>query len=208
MDIADRIKKLRTLKGWSQRKLSIESGLSPEYINRIESKKITNLGIESVESIAAAFGVHASVLHYGGKVALEDPAQEAIFAGKMPVIGYTTGGPTDCHWLDGYPQGGGMEQIDRPVDLSSDAYALRIKGDSMAPKYEEGETVIVDPDKEYKNGDYAVVRLKTGEVMLKKISIMDGHIILSSINSSYNQILCKKKDIEFIHPVVYSKRKP
>lgn len=209
--MAENLRFYRERAGYTQEELAHKAGLTKDYISKIERNEQGNPRRQTVLALAKALGIEPIDLEYGefekSARELSSIGKDPIFAGTMPVIGYATGGPIDCHWDDGYPVGDGMEAILRPADLSPNAYALKILGDSMAPKYEEGEIVIVDPVKPYESGDYAVVRLKTGEVMLKKVSIMDGHIILSSINSSYSQILCRKKDVVFVHPVIYSKRK-
>ena len=65
MEISWRIENKLNELGWSQSKLARESELSTEYINKIINEKSTNIGIEKVEKIAAALGMHPVELMYG-----------------------------------------------------------------------------------------------------------------------------------------------
>ena len=54
------------------------------------------------------------------------------------------------------------------LDLSSNAFALRIKGDSMLPEFREGDTVIIDPAVAPRPGDYVVAKNGESEATFKK----------------------------------------
>lgn len=49
-----------------------------------------------------------------------------------------------------------------PPQLSevSDAYAVLIAGDSMSPRYQDGEIAFVDPTRQVKKGDYVVAQIR------------------------------------------------
>jgi phage repressor protein C with HTH and peptisase S24 domain len=49
----------------------------------------------------------------------------------------------------------------------SDAYAVQVSGDSMSPRYEDGEICFVDPKRRVKKGDYVIVQIQTEEHGLK-----------------------------------------
>lgn len=59
---ATRIKQLRENAGLSLNKLSALSGVSTDYIWRIESGQTTNVGIEKLKAIAAALNVSVHAL--------------------------------------------------------------------------------------------------------------------------------------------------
>jgi SOS-response transcriptional repressor LexA len=62
----------------------------------------------------------------------------------------------------------------RPVDLTSErAYAVRIRDDSMAPRFKAGELIYVDPTRPAKPGDDIVVRLKDGEGFVMRLVSRD-----------------------------------
>lgn len=51
--------------------------------------------------------------------------------------------------------------------MPTDCYAAQIRNDAQAPRYRRGEWVLVSPAKEIKPGREVVIKLKTGELLLK-----------------------------------------
>lgn len=45
----------------------------------------------------------------------------------------------------------------------TDAYAVQISGDSMSPRYEDGEVAYIDPTRRVKKGDYVIAQIRTEE---------------------------------------------
>ncbi len=120
----------------------------------------------------------------------------------VPVVGTTEAGP-DREWFElGYPPGYGEDYIDVPAKDPC-AYALRISGNSMEPRMHEGELVLVYPSWDAQPGDEVVVRMKHGEVMVKRLAYIRGDRIgLDSVSDGYGRIERKREEIEFMHPVV------
>ncbi len=56
------LKRLRLARGWSQYRLAKESGVSQQYLNRLEADKKCNPGIETVRKLARALGVRVAEL--------------------------------------------------------------------------------------------------------------------------------------------------
>ncbi len=121
----------------------------------------------------------------------------------VPVIGYVSAGETDVHYDDqGFPVGGGIDEVDRPVKLKDPhAYALRVKGDSMFPAYREGDTIVLDTTKPVYNKDDAVVRVR-GKSYFKIFWQIRDEIILRSFNNEHPEIRCRLEDIDLKHKVV------
>ncbi len=59
--LAQRLRLLRTLRGWSQETLAEQAGLHRTYISGIERAE-RNLGLDNLEKLARAFGVEPSDL--------------------------------------------------------------------------------------------------------------------------------------------------
>jgi len=124
----------------------------------------------------------------------------------IPVISYADAGRGFNYTDQEFPPGVAAEYVSRPFDLTdTSAYALRVKGDSMTPRLDENDVVIVSPAKEATNNNLAVVQTKSGEVYLKKIIFQGENVILQSINPTYPPISLKPEEIRFIHPVVWIK---
>lgn len=124
----------------------------------------------------------------------------------IPVLTYAEAGIGKSAWdPDAYSKGMGMYRIPRPPDISDpQAVAFEIKGDSMTPRFEEGDVAIVSPKAEVRNGDYVVLRLvETEEIMAKRIRFASAYIVLESINTAYEPIvLTNSQAMSFYYKIV------
>lgn len=141
-------------------------------------------------------GVHHVIAEHSNV----DPAPDLKKAKRVPITGSVKGGD------DGYlVQDNG---IDGWVDYwtgDPEAHALRIKGDSMHPRYRAGEFVIVTPSVEAQPGRDVVVKLTNGKCLLKQLNwIRDGEVQLLSINNGYAPLTISRSEIETIARVAGS----
>jgi repressor LexA len=81
------------------------------------------------------------------------------------------------------------------------AFGLRVKGNSMAPRIEDGDIVIVSPQHEARSGDICVVRVN-GEDTLKKVKFEGVYVHLVPLNPDFEPMTVKKKDVNFVWKVV------
>ncbi|MEW5804989.1 MAG: S24 family peptidase, partial [bacterium] len=79
---------------------------------------------------------------------------------------------------------------------------FKVKGDSMEPKWEAGDYVLVNPNLKPKDGEYAVVGFNSNEGSIKKIFIREKKIILKSLNPDYPDEMIEKESIWFLGKVV------
>jgi len=67
----------------------------------------------------------------------------------------------------------GLGEIELPFPISEETIAFEVSGDSMLPKYENGDIIVVFKEQQHPvssfYGEEAAVRLKTGERYLKTI---------------------------------------
>ncbi len=80
--------------------------------------------------------------------------------------------------------------------------ALRVKGDSMAPRITDGDVVIILKQPDCNNGDICAVYVNGYEATLKKIlKQSNGGIVLQPLNPAYEAKAYSKKECEEL-PVV------
>lgn len=120
---------------------------------------------------------------------------------RVPVVGTTQLGDNG-HWTEiEYPVGHGDGYIDWPTSDSS-AYALRCRGNSMAPRVKHGEFVVCEPSVEPFAGDEVLVKATDGRVMVKElVAIRDGMVRLLSVNEDHPPILIPLVDVAVMHYV-------
>lgn len=89
------------------------------------------------------------------------------------------------------------------VDNVSDAnaFALTVKGNSMAPRIEDGDVIVVSPKLESRSGDICVVRVND-EDTVKRVKIEAEFIQLVPLNPEYEPMVVRKKDVSFVWKVV------
>jgi repressor LexA len=95
---------------------------------------------------------------------------EMIPTNAVPVINRVSAGyPKDFTDLN-YPRGVADTYLSCPDVSDPDAFAARVFGDSMVPKYREGDIVIFSPKAAVKNGDDAFIRFADGnETTFKRV---------------------------------------
>jgi phage repressor protein C with HTH and peptisase S24 domain len=76
----------------------------------------------------------------------------------MPILGASVGGDSRTRTLF---NGQRLGDVTRPASLANNprAYATYVHGESMEPRYEAGEIVLVNPDKGYRKGNYVVAQV-------------------------------------------------
>ena len=86
---------------------------------------------------------------------------------QIPVISYVQAGcwteSCDCRAMDG-----SIETITTDQDLGSMAFALEVRGDSMAPEILEGDVVVIDPDVDPLPGDIVAAKNGSHEATIKQ----------------------------------------
>lgn len=87
-------------------------------------------------------------------------------------------------------------------------FALRVKGDSMAPEFNEGDIVVMGPHHRAANGDYMVVKNDEEEVTLKQFKKYGTKRILHQLNPRYEDIeLSDKKQYRIVGRIMEKHRR-
>jgi phage repressor protein C with HTH and peptisase S24 domain len=94
---------------------------------------------------------------------------ETVSTNAVPVINRVSAGyPKDFTDMS-YPKGVADDYVGCPDVQDSDAFAARVHGDSMQPKYREGDIVIFSPAQAPRDGDDCFVRFADGHTTFKRI---------------------------------------
>lgn len=100
----------------------------------------------------------------------------------IPVVGRAQGGLPDRIWTDGDYPVGATEQYAEIASADPHAFLTPVVGVSMIPRYNPGEFALVEPGTEPELEDDVLVRLKTGETMIKRLLSRRQGIRLGSYN--------------------------
>lgn len=172
MSLAQRIKQSREKADISQRELAKRSGLSQQLISKLENGLVEST--TEVFRLAEALRVDPRWLATGKEVAEEANTREGpSITAYVPLISWVAAGA----WrdvADPYPMGVGEDLVPVTCRVGTNAFALRVQGDSMEPVFPNGSVIIVDPSAEPRHGSYVVVRLDEAEQATFKQLVFDG----------------------------------
>lgn len=120
---------------------------------------------------------------------------------NVPIVGTVEGGPEGYLSELGYPVGHGDGLVEFPAK-DKNAYALRVRGESMRPRIKSGEFIIVEPNTVTNPGDDVVVICKDGRKMVKELLyVRDGEVTLGSINNGFKPLSIPLEEIDAMHYV-------
>jgi len=168
----------------------------------------------NVEPLATLAGMDRSAPHAAGADAA-GPAP-VVAAGVMPsprvpvVNRVSAGYPTDFTDMS-YPPRNADAYITAPGLDDPDAFAARVSGDSMSPKYAEGDIVIFSPAAVWKNGADCFVRFEDGQTTFKRVyAETDGAgremLRLQPRNSRYTPQVVPREKIEGAYRAIFCYR--
>lgn len=186
----DVLKKLRNRENLTQQQLADKLGLSRSTIGMYE-KGVREPDFETSELIADFFNVRLDVL-----LDRKNPFISALHEKKMkcivPVLGKVAAGiPMDAvEYIVDY------EEISEEMARNGDYFGLQIKGDSMEPKFSEGDVVIVRKQTTIQSGEIAIVLINGDEATIKKVVLFDGGISLVPTNQAYEVRTFTNEQIE------------
>jgi len=134
----------------------------------------------------------------------EDSSGYRVGPGIIPVVGYASAGDASApEYTNGdTPAGVGvLGDIDPAQDFGPGAYAIRVKGDSMLPRFRNGNLLIVSPEARWGDGDTCLVRHVDGHVWIKRLSAHGSTWCLESDNPAYPTIPLRQSELAYVHRV-------
>lgn len=175
MTIYDRIKKMRLKKEISQETLAKLVG----YTNRTSIAKIESGSVDisqsKIEAFAKALDTTPAYL-MGWEEESPDNILPIRFK-KIPLLGEIAAGePIFADQEYG-------AYVTAGEDLNAD-FALRVKGDSMSPRIQNGDVVFIAQQPTVENGQIAAIIIED-EATLKRVYINEDTITLISENAAY-----------------------
>lgn len=112
---------------------------------------------------------------------------------KIPVLGVITAGiPIEA-------QENIIEYVEIPKDWTNGGkkfFGLKISGDSMSPKYIEGDIVIFEQRNDCDNGNECAVMVNGYDATFKKVVKQEDGIILQPLNTTYEINIYSKEQVE------------
>lgn len=165
MSIGDNIRKLRQARGWKILELASRVDSDVGNISRLERGK-QGYSDEMLQKIASALGCSVADL-FAGADGAANVGPAPLGSRRIPLISHVQAGCM-TEIVDPYSVGDAADWLITDLDLSSAAFALEIKGESMLPEFSPGDRVIIDPSIIPDPGNYVVAKNGDNEATFKK----------------------------------------
>ncbi|MGG2140849.1 S24 family peptidase [Symbiopectobacterium sp. RP] len=191
--------------------LSRRIGMPQPTLHRMLNGEVKSPRLAVVQNLAKFFNVEANDLLYKDLTLKDNNQPEEIQQNeafpsqpipltftKVPMLGTAQLGGGGYWDPQEYAVGQGDGYVLWPTK-DKDAFALKCQGDSMMPRIQHGEFVVIEPNRKFKPGDEVLVQDTQGEVMVKIFLFQkDGIVNLLSINSEHAPIRLEAHTIKKI----------
>lgn len=92
----------------------------------------------------------------------------------------------------------GTIDIDKKLADSGEFFALKVKGDSMAPVLIEDDIVIIKKQDDFENGDIVVAIVNGDEATIKRGKKSESKILLQPFNTNYDPLIFTEEEMDTI----------
>lgn len=187
------IKDLRLRHNLSQKELAAELGINQSSLSQYETGT-RGIDANTAKQIADIFGVSLDEI-YGYRPA----NSKKPFL--IPVLGEVRAG-YPCEAVENI-----LDYEEVPASMASlgELFALKIKGDSMEPKFSEGDVIIVQKTPDLESGSIGVVLVNGDAATCKKVFKKENGILLMPMNPAYDPMLFTWDEVESLPVVILGK---
>lgn len=197
MDIGNRIRHLRERANLTQEEVGQRIGVTKATVNRYETGNIDIKRTIAVKLADILNTTPAYIMGWTDEIVPKTPSNiipinsDTKFV-NIPIIGRVAAGTTCYADMDIL----GYEYVSADsITLGEDYVYLEVVGDSMYPKFEEGDLVLVKCQSSVDSGSYAVVIIDDEDGVVKKVVYGKDWIELQSINPMYPPRIFEKDDV-------------
>lgn len=179
------LKEIRKRNGLTQQQVANKLGINQQSYARCENVDIKTISPERLIELAKILNTNVETI-----LGLnQNKKQNGI---QIPVLGTIPAGiPIEAieEILD-------YEEIPQSMAQKGDFFGLKVRGDSMAPRIQNGDIVIVRKQETAESGDICVVMVNGFDATLKQIKRDYNGISLVPFNPDYKPMFYSNKDIE------------
>ena len=188
MTVGERIKELRQKSGISQVDFAAKINVSKQTLYKYENNIITNIPSDKIEAAAKLCNVTPAFL-MGWAESYATSSKKGIV---IKVLGRVAAGiPIEAveDIID-------IEEISEEMSKTGEFFGLQIHGDSMEPKFSDGDVVIVRQQDYAESGDIVIATVNGTDATCKRLKKYREGIALISTNPSYEPMYFSKEEVE------------
>lgn len=180
MTYSKRIKAHRLSLGMTEGQYAEKIGVSRGSIQQWESGETAPKRTRQGE-VARFMGITVAQLMSENDGIEPGPA----IGGRVPLLSDVQAGEFVEYVDNFHPGDGGLELIATSVPVKQHTFALRVVGDSMEPRFEEGMILIVEPEMEAQNRDFVIAKDENGGTTFKQLVKDGSDWYLKPLNERY-----------------------
>lgn len=188
-------KELRKQKGLTQIELADKLHVEQTTISKWENNKSTP-DMVSLRMVAEFFNVTIDYL-IGAKPKIDKnitPTALGLSFVRIPVYGEIPAGipieMIDTSYIEDY------EDISTELlKGNKKAFCLKVKGESMMPKFENGDILVLIQQDDCNSGDYCAVSINHTECTFKKVIKHSNGITLQPLNPAFEPLFFTKEEV-------------
>lgn len=183
-------KELKGITGQSE--LARAMNASPQTLMNWESRGVSKKGMLDAQRIIGCSAVWietgkgsmvSHAVNEGHAIYNVEPGPD--IRGRVPLISWIQAGAWE-QIVDNFAVGDAEDWIPCPKNFGAHAFALRVRGVSMEPRYQDGDIIFVDPSANAEHGKNVVVRLDDeNEATFKQLVIEGEHKFLKPLNPDW-----------------------
>jgi len=186
------LKHLRELNGLSQQQIADKMAVDRSLISYWETDK-AEISIEQAFMLAKIFNIPfpefvSTDLRYDNAKLIEIPKKVV----KIPILGRIPAGTA----IEAIEDILGYEEI--PLEWTNGNkkwFALKIDGNSMSPKYETDDIIIVLEQIDCETGQDCVIMVNGDDATFKRVVKQEDNIMLKPLNNEFEPVLFTAYDI-------------
>lgn len=187
MTVGERIKALRTSLKMSQVEFADKINVSKQTLYKYENNIITNIPSDKIEAAAKIGNVTPGFLM--GWESLKPKSGKGIV---INVLGRVAAGIP----IEAIEDVIDTEEISEEMAKTGEFFGLQIHGDSMEPKFSDGDVVIVRKQNDAESDDIVIAMVNGDDATCKRLKKYKDGIALISTNPTYDPMYFSKEEIE------------
>lgn len=179
--------------GINESELARRTGVGQPVVHRICSGETDNPKVATLSPIANFFAISISQL-IGDEPLSTDRIPgtfnpEAQGWSQIPLLAWEQ----ILSWPNLTEKSAPLRAISTDIALGQNSYAVSVRDTTMEPRFPEGTVLIIDPNLNPNNLDFAIVHIDGQNLPKFKQVLIDGeHTILKPLNSDFKTLLLDK----------------
>lgn len=188
MGMAEQIKNRRIYMGYTQEELAQKLGLQKSAIAKYENGRVENIKRSIIQKMSEVLECSPSFLM--GWEQEDTSTQKKGFI--INVLGRVAAGIP----IEAVEEIVDTEEISEEMAKTGEFFGLRIDGDSMEPRMQKGDVVIVRKQDDAESGDVVIAMINGDDATCKRLRKYRDGIELISNNPSYEPMFFSNQEIQ------------